>query len=280
MAIQCWIESKGKSLAAISHWPDCNEVRAGAVVVAGFSQSMCDIDYFMSKLARRLTRQGMFVVQIDPRGHGDSRGDLAEVSLQTLREDIKCGIDYATHFVGDNVFGIGRGLSATILAEYIHEKVVRAVAGVSPYCLDIVDVKKIWQKTEQGIYEFADLIPGEDYAELSDFDIEKVGLIEALGALIYNLHGQKISTNILKELSNYDSKKPFQSDFRKGLWLFPNNSAESPFIEWVSTNEKPYRSSEQYVNNSFIRHPTWQYKIIEYISSWIEKLNKNSLEMA
>jgi alpha-beta hydrolase superfamily lysophospholipase len=61
----------------------------GAVILlAGFSQPMCDVDYFMSKLARQLAGNGLFVAQVDPRGHGDSGCELANVDLDTLREDI------------------------------------------------------------------------------------------------------------------------------------------------------------------------------------------------
>src|SRR5262245_10518045 len=119
MLHQGWLVSDRARLLSVQHFPRDTLVIGGAVLLAGFSHAMCDVDYFMSRLARQLASNGIFVAQVDPRGHGDSSGELADVDLDTLRADINFIAGHYARQFPDLLLMIGRGLSATLMVEQL-----------------------------------------------------------------------------------------------------------------------------------------------------------------
>ncbi|AJQ26589.1 serine aminopeptidase domain-containing protein [Pelosinus fermentans] len=272
MFTQFWLVNNKISLAAVSHRNDLDRKSVcGVVLIAGFSQPMCDVDYFMSKLARQLSNLGIFVLQVDPRGHGDSEGNLENVNLYTLREDLSIAVNFVAEQVGDKVFCIGRGLSATLFAEISSLAPIRGVVGISPYCIEPSIVSEIWANIKPGIFDVNDIMPGTDYKSFSNFDIGKIAFCNAIGALPYNLHGQVMSTEILFNLFEYKPLEVLKKCKDKSLWLLSEGKDNNRIVHWHLENEKLYPNLNNYVKNAIIRDPLWQYDIIERICNWIKK---------
>lgn len=276
MPTQGWIIHKGGFLSLISHWPRDQRPNLGVVLAAGFSQPMCDTDYFMSKLARRLANSGTYVLQFDMRGHGDSSGELEDVTLQSLREDLQVAVDYARQQTGEKTLCIGRGLSLTLMAELVNISAADGTAGINPYCLKPYEVKKTWEGLCSEKYELSDIFEGTDYAALSDFSPEKIAFFDALGADIINLHGQRISGQLFEELKSYAPDSVLELCKENALWLVPSRVNEEEADSW-KPGLKSYWMIEENKRNLLPRNPMWQYKAIDKICSWVETYKEEIL---
>jgi len=202
MLNQRWLIRGDVRLLAVHHRP-AEPVPVGAAVLwAGFSHPMCDADYFMSKLARQLAAGGLFVAQVDPRGHGDSSGDFADVDLDTLREDIALALDHYQARFPEGLLCIGRGLAAPLLAEAAAGRDLAGVAGVAPYFLPTGAVPPAGNAAPA---DAAELFPGRDYTGHSDFAEPALCLLNALGTVPYNLHGMRVSPRLLQGLASFDA---------------------------------------------------------------------------
>ncbi len=263
MISQLWINNKGYSLMGISHWPESGSIKAGAVLMAGFSQPKCDEDFIMSKLARRLADEGIFVLQFDPRGHGDSSFMLEDVTLGTIREDIKSSIEFVKGIAGANIFGVGRGLSAAILAETAGYVGLKGVAGISPYCLDKLISKEIWGHMKPGVYEAAEIVDRSEY--------DKCAFFEALGAKMGNLLGQRISSEMINELVQFEVPDIMLAYGEKGLWLFYDKDSEFEIKRWIPTDNNSHLPLAHYLNKSLPRRALWHHNVIESICNWIKQ---------
>jgi len=277
MVSQGWIDSQGQ-LFGVVHRPNEYELKntnykspVGVILMAGFSLSMCDVDYFMSKLARHLAKNGSLVLQIDPYGHGDSEGNLEDVTVDTLRRDINTAIEYVRSQGIDKLYCAGRGLNATLMAEYVNTSKVNGVAGIAPYCLNADQVLNIWHKTKCGIYDCADIIAGRDYRNATDFEEDKLSFFYALGVRIRNLHGQKISAKIFEGLMRYEVKETILKSTHNSCWLFydKNGTENQQIHQWQPTEKDIYLSLDTYMHNGFRRDPLWQHNVMQKICMWI-----------
>lgn len=281
MLSQGWIRSGDQSLAMVLRWPDKRDCNLGAVLISGFSQSMCDTDYFMSRLARRLVSEGIYVLQVDPRGHGDSPGNLEDVTLDMLRADIRSAFTYAaeqwntrrdTHRVS-RLMGVGRGLTATLMAEVSLDLELDGIVGIYPYCLDPAAVKDLSQKIRPGIIDTADILTGKDFSYFTDFDHDWMAFFDALGSgFLYNLIGQKVSTGILQELINYHPALMLTSQPETKLWLMPAHEVPEGYCSFIPEETHPYLSLQEYRENPFPSDTWWYHHVIERVCGWmIEK---------
>jgi hypothetical protein len=227
MLNQTWLISSQIRLLTVQHVPPERVPAGGAVLFAGFSHPMCDVDYFMSRLGRRLVNNGVFVVQVDPRGHGDSYGELADVDLDTLREDINVVTDHFAGMFPKRLLLVGRGLAATLIAEQLGGRPQFSIAGICPYdltpdafgsCVHAGNAK------EPSVDAFA-LFPGNDYYRLSDFDPRSVTALKALGAMPYSVHGSRLSRSLIRQLAVFDASSVLRNGRNSGTLLL-----EDPFM--------------------------------------------------
>lgn len=276
---QGWIDAQGQLFGVVHRPNDTNSKRVGVILMAGFSLSMCDVDYFMSKLARQLVKQGCLILQVDPYGHGDSEGNLEDVTMETLYQNIQAAIAFIRAQNMDLVFGVGRGISATLMAEFVSSSELDGSMGITPYYLDPKTVKNIWGQMESGIYDCTDIISGRDYRNVTDFEIDKLAFFYALGARMRNLHGQRISTRIFKDLINYEARDALQLSQQNTYWIFYDETGEKELYmrQWNPQAEESYLSLEAYQVNAFPRDPLWQHNAIQRICGWIGKRSKQEL---
>ena len=259
MTVQCWIPCKNKSLFSVCYQPK-KDIKAGVIIVPGFSQPKCDVDYIMSRLARRFEENGIFVLQMDPRGHGDSPDNLEDVTINTIREDIKYGIWYLKNSLNKNVpiYGVSRGLNAAILAEN-HQ--LNGVAAISPYCLNPKNIETIWGNIDEKVIEISDVISKNTVMIKAFFD--------STGSRETNYLGQKISVELLNELKEYSSIENLCYWNNKGLWLFYDENSDKEIKRYIFKDKDLYIDLDIYADKSLPRKALWQHNAIESIVSWI-----------
>jgi pimeloyl-ACP methyl ester carboxylesterase len=265
---QSWIVASDVKLLSVHHWPTDPPIGT-AILLAGFSHSMSDMDYFMSRLARQLSASGLLVAQVDPRGHGDSPGRFSDVTLDSMREDIRSIVRHHIERHTRPVIGIGRGLAATLLAERGLRDGLAGVAGVMPYCIDPTLVPQAVSGTTADAYE---VFPGNDYVNLSDFTDSTRCILNALGVVPYNLHGTEVSAELLKQLATFDSVKAFRrEDQARSLWLFPGSAG----VHAVRVGDAGcYPPLDAYRGDQFLlRNPKSQQQAIAALRTWVRTLS-------
>jgi hypothetical protein len=265
MIAQIWIKNKDMYMAGITHWPYGQEPKSGVLLVPGFSQPKSDVNYFMSKLARRLVGAGFFVLQLDPGGHGDSNGILGDVNLDTLRSDIETAVEYVKSQAKAPVYGIGRGLSAVLLAECTNKGLTCGTAGINPYCLDLKAAADFWKDICDETYEVAELFEFDYDKKLDDFDYNRSSFFVMLGADMGNLRGQKVSGKLLMQLGCYDSIKVLKENCRKNLWLHGDSTDE-----WQPVQPETGYLLKRFKYNSIPEDPHWQHRAIDKLCQWLE----------
>jgi hypothetical protein len=271
---QVWVKSTKGHLAGISHWPSDLKPKLGILLIPGFSQTKCDLSYFMSKLARKLANLGYYVLQLDPSGHGDSSGLLEEVSLDTLRSDIKFGIDYIRSQIKGNVLCVSRGINCVIASEYMNLGMFEGVAGISPYCVGESDFSVIWNESfENETYELAEICKPYE-SNNTHMSFQRLAFFNLLGADISNLHGQKISGHLLKELNHYNPISILQKSSRNSLWLEPDVNNKSNVKIWTPVKSDLNNLLNKYKSTSLSSDPQWQYQAISNLCDWIEDKEK------
>jgi len=266
---QKWLVKNNKYLLGVSHYPDSRIIKGAVLIFPGFSLPMCDVDYFTTKLARRLVKKEMYVLQLDPFGHGDSSGSLSEVTLESLRDDALTGLEYLQKIHKSNVFCVGRGLMANIFAEAAELPFIKGTIGINPVCIDPDVIKKLWEKTEVGVYECSKLLPGSEYSNLTDFSRDKLAFFEAIGARMRNIHGQYINTEIFKAMEDEGFMEVLKR-CGKGLWFFTDGTCAKGY-KTVTAGEIGCRTLDDYYKKAIVRNPLWQFNLIEDICESIMK---------
>lgn len=265
---QCWISSNNKALLGIKYNTRISNPQVGALLVAGFGQPMCDADYFMSKLARRLASFGICVLQIDPVGHGDSQGNLEDVTLSSYYSDLKASAGYMLNFVS-NVFCIGRGLSATLFSKVSVELPLLGVAGIEPYCVNGKEVATIWKDIKDNFFEVDEIIQGNIHMQGFDLKNEKVTFFGALGADVENLQGQRMSSRLINDLKEFDPYNEIKACKSKSHWILAKGFDSTEITIWKLPSEKKYSTVSDYSNISLPANSFWQHNAIESISAWV-----------
>lgn len=258
---QCWVEAGNTFLAGITYIPEQRKPKAAVLIVPGFSQPACDVDYIMSRIARRLQEEGFCVLQLEPSGHGDSPMMLTDVTVESLRQDIQSGIKYIKSQLDCKykIFGVGRGLSATLLAETD----LTGVAGISPYCLSKEDVSKIWNGLDGYEFEIVEKAGPKETLRRAFFD--------AMGSRETNIYGQCMSSQIIEELKVYDALQPLKGMHSKGYWIFYDKEGKEETEQRDFSISSGYCALEKYADCCLPRVAIWQNYVIENIVDWISQ---------
>ena len=268
MLCQNWIVKDHIKVLAVNHWPEVPIPMGAVILLPGFSHAMCDMDYFMSRLARHLCAKGFFVAQVDLRGHGDGAGEFSDVNLTTLEEDIRLIIEYYRNRISDQLFCVGRGLTATLLASFAADAGLTGIAGIGPYCISPETMQPFSEKMKPDIFDAYDAFPGDDYVSFSDFDEESLCVLNALGAVPYNLHGMEMSRRLLNDLANLNALHSLRNANCNTLWLFPSQNSDE--VNTVSFNKTSfYPGMELFRSSPLPREPRAQLKFQAVLTDWI-----------
>ena len=86
--------SKGMNLAGVLHIPE-NAKNAPAVILChGFAGDKIGKYRLRVRLARALCKNGFVVFRFDFSGHGDSEGEMDDISITQELDDLECAINY------------------------------------------------------------------------------------------------------------------------------------------------------------------------------------------
>jgi pimeloyl-ACP methyl ester carboxylesterase len=268
MLCQNWIVKGSSRVLTVNHWPDVPIPMGVVILLPGFSHSMCDMDYFMSRLARQLCSRGFFVVQADLRGHGDGAGDFSDINFETLEEDIKTLVEHYKSGISDQVFCVGRGLMATLLAAFAKDANITGIAGIGPYCMEPSTAQAVSARMEKDRFDAFEAFPGRDYVKFSDFSEDSLCMLNALGAVPYNIQGMEMSAQLLKDLASFNALHSLQNTKCNSLWLFPGKEkASTKAISFKQ--ETAYPQKALFHRSPLPREPKTQLTFQTALTDWI-----------
>lgn len=270
MISQSWIKSEEDHLAILESQKI--KPRFGVILLSGFGQSMCDSDYFMSRIARRLHDLEFLTVQADLSGHGDSTGQLETISLDKLISNIVSVIKMCKETGIDSWYGVGRGLSATLLASVANTFDIKGIVGINPYCLGKEEIINLWGSTlkeNEHSVNLRKVLSGGPELE------EKIAFFGALGSDIENLLGQHLSCELLSNLIHYDALDAINRFKGNSMYLIPEGDKVAGFesSQWnCSLGERKLDTRRKI---SFPIDAIWRHKTIELIVDWFSDHIKN-----
>ncbi|MGN7401984.1 alpha/beta fold hydrolase [Cytobacillus praedii] len=245
------------------------------ITLPGFGQSMNEKNYLFSVLRKKL--QKVNIIQFDYRGHGDSHEDLSSTTIQSMTDDALCVvIENIKKYKPRHVYLIGHALGAIIshrIASYIQSTGLNVTTiMISPPTKELPRFQDLFEEMtlkfmkNEGTIELTQLVKGEDYYSLSDFNYKQVEYFKILGAHIINLHGQQISFDLLKDFDEISLSS-----------IYKLNDWDTYFIigEKCLVNEKIRGVGEIFILDGvsyYYEHPKSLDQIIIYVK---EIINKN-----
>lgn len=213
----------GQLFGIIHALSSCSPSSPLVIFLPGFGQPSTEKNYLFTRLRHLLASKGCRCMQFDYYGHGDSDGDLSEVSLSSLVSDTNHIIsDMVVQNSPSTIFLVGNGLGAivgikaiqSLNGQFSSEQVQHIIINPPLQPLRKVfsneDLQKLYNIKGNGI-PCTDLVGGENYYTLEDFPIERLQYILQLGSHITNLHGQSVSMRLLQELESLDTIQLIQS---------------------------------------------------------------------
>jgi len=199
---------------AIVHKAD----REGRLVVTlpGLGQTMSEKCYLFSGLRQYLAREPVSFLQLEYRGHGDSDGDLEQVTISTMIEDAVSAVGglIKEGFTPTTIILVGHALGSyiamksipvlknTTSAKYVPILISPPLS--SPAYSNILHREGLQELDRNGIASVEALVPGSNYFTLSDFELSQLEFMARLGGHMTQLHGQKLSKCFLDECNTID----------------------------------------------------------------------------
>ena len=181
--------SKGQMLAGVLHIPENAEKSPAVILCHGFSGDKVGKYRLRVRLARALSEKGFAVFRFDFSGHGDSEGEMDDISLVQELDDLECAIEYLKKqpFADTNKIGIvGHSLGGEIVileaAKNPQFKAIALFAPVADYRKLSPDHRESFAVAEK--YGFAERashrIKKRYFDEMKQFEpLEEVGKIHA-----------------------------------------------------------------------------------------------------
>lgn len=198
MIKQFFLQVHGFDLYSMWRWPK-KEINAIVILIAGFSHSACDKDYFMSNLSQKLNENNLLTIQFDLYGHGDSDGNIAELTSHIVREELLGLIGFLQSYSNLKELPIKiitRGVIGICIAHFFFDLGINELLVIAPPVFS-KELRKIIVEDFQVNYNLKckEYIHKDTYITIE----EKRILFEILGAYPSNLLGQNVPYKFLIE---------------------------------------------------------------------------------
>lgn len=188
---QIWINSKGNNLAALSNGVNCSDKKIAVVILPGFYQAKCDAYYFITNFLMRLKMNNIYAISVDLLGHGDSYGDISDITIDNLLEGINDIVDYLKQEGVESIYAIGRGIIGNILL-YKNNSDLKKIISINPVLLNSEDKNRIsyWMKYFQ-----------EDKVCIDSEFLEKnSNILKMFGTETENIRGEFLKKKFLQQI--------------------------------------------------------------------------------
>lgn len=271
MISQQWFFSNNRSLLGVLRIPK-RESKDAVLILPAFSQPMCDVDYFMTRMAKMFAEDQIATLQFDPTGHGDSSNRLVNATVDILKEDINNAINYLRSFGFQNISIITRGIMVNISAGVICEGV--NIIGLNPFLIKCCEINELLKRIscckEKEVFGII--------KELNKCDIDEsiiISLLESLGIRVRYVSGQIIHSSIWEYLtSNSYFNDIYSCNYNTCLMTLNKHDWEiHDSIKNVFWRLKDYKCC-------FERNPIWQFKVMQKLLALTKERCKDAVAIS
>lgn len=258
--------NEGEITFCLDYLKERKDDKTAIVLISGFSEPLCDMDYYMSKMAKYLYQQGNNVFQMDLFAHGDSTGNSEDITISKLMNSITDVINHIICNEFSSIILVSRGLMATLISDRFAEyDIIEKIIGVNPWYFPPDKSKEICKAIDNNCISFSTIQQGycKELEELPQDMKDIINVYSELG--VFN---QNISQYFLRELLNFDYSK-FEK-VEKALY-FETNKEKNDIAPWQV--EEGYRKNLDYDAISLVNDAMWHYKTYKTINDSIKKVD-------
>ena len=241
---------------------NCDENQEDIVVlIPGFTQNGCDIDYFMKELSFKLNLEGYATLIFEPIGHGDSYGDLSDWNKSNTIECIKMIGDYINNCFTGNKYLVSRGIFSNLIIDNTISLYFNKTISINP--LRVNNPLRYFKKDETGIILLEDLFLNENSKYI----------LRIMGAKDWNLKCQYINSTSFFEILNIS----YSINKDKNIIICTLDDTNDPAcltdIKIINN-----MSVKEQAAHSFIRSANWQNNLQNFVIKQIKRINyENSI---
>lgn len=270
MISQNFIQCDKGSIFTIIKYPENRNVENAVLLIPGFGESKCDLDYFLNNLSNFFIENNFMTMQLDLFAHGDSYGDFEELSCDIIIDNIVNAIKYLKKKSENlKIYLICRGIYIELISE---KNILNEICG-------LVGISPVKVKTSELICFERAILSNKKTIEIGEFKDREIILkiLIMLGAEPDNLFAQKINTKFLNDIIERLKNKTWDKiTYNNIVWLTSNIETLDVNIEYEYSKIQ-YKTLDYYAGYAFPRDICWQYKYILNILSNVIRMSKGRL---
>lgn len=270
MISQNFIQCDKGSIFTIIKYPENRNVENAVLLIPGFGESKCDLDYFLNNLSNFFIENNFMTMQLDLFAHGDSYGDFEELSCDIIIDNIVNAIKYLKKKSENlKIYLICRGIYIELISE---KNILNEICG-------LVGISPVKVKTSELICFERTILSNKKTIEIGEFKDREIILkiLIMLGAEPDNLFAQKINTKFLNDIIERLKNKTWDKiTYNNIVWLTSNIETLDVNIEYEYSKIQ-YKTLDYYAGYAFPRDICWQYKYILNILSNVIRMSKGRL---
>lgn len=275
MVNQLFLQCNDNYIFCVTRSPSNKIIKGAVLLIPGFGESKCDIDYFMSNIAKDLVQNSFYVLQIDLYGHGDSEGSFDTLDSNIIIDNIRSALDYLKKNLSVPIYIVTRGFYNELIYDNNILNEIEGVVCISPIKLFLSEFNKItylFSNIKGNIIE----LPLCFDKKIEQEELKKFLIM--LGAEPGNMWGQKISTKFINQiLQNIKAEKwQYKKKYSNIIWITMNPSSRNININY-NYNDISYNTLDYYEGYGFPRDITWQYILRKNVIASIIRLNKGRI---
>lgn len=266
MISQNFIQCEESSIFSVIKYPEKQVAENAVLLIPGFGESKCDLDYFFDNLANFFVENNFVTMQLDLFAHGDSYGNFEELTSEIIIKNIMVAIKHLKRNSNFKIYVVCRGFYIELLSERNILNEISGLVAVNPAKLNVGELERVENaiSSNESVIEFADF---------NNYEIISKILI-MLGAEPDNLFAQKINTNFLKDIVERLKKKRWNEiSYENVVWLTSNINTLDVNVDHQYT-EINYKTLDYYEGYAFPRDIFWQHKFMLNILSNIIRMSK------
>ncbi|MDD2413266.1 MAG: hypothetical protein PHR79_10190 [Bacteroidales bacterium] len=269
MVSQNFIQSENSSIFSVIKYPEKQIAENAVLLIPGFGESKCDLDYFLSNLANFFIENNFATMQLDLFAHGDSYGSFEDLNSGIIIKNIISAIKHLKKTSNLKIYVVCRGFYTELLTEKNILDEIHGLVGISPIKLNVDELERIENA----------LLSKERIIEFCDFENRQTisKILAMLGAEPDNMFAQKININFLNDIIERLKKKKWsETSYNNAVWLTSNLDTQDLNIEY-KYSEIQYKTLDFYEGYAFPRDIYWQHKFTLNILSNIIRMSKGRL---
>lgn len=266
MISQNFIKCDNSSFFSIIKYPENRNTKNIVLLIPGFGESKCDLDYFLNNLSDYFVENGFITMQVDLYAHGDSYGSFEELNCEIIKANIISAIKYIKKHSDFNIYVVCRGIYIEFLSQKDILRKVDGFVGINPVKFaqkELIDIERA-------------ISIKDEIVEIGKIDNQEIisKFLIALGAEPDNMYAQKINRKFVNDIINQLKKEEWSKTvYENSVWISSNIENLDVNVEFKYSDVQ-CKTLNYYAGYAFPRDITWQYKFILNILSNVIRMSK------